>query len=104
MVRLVYWIAGTSLLNVVVLCYKRTLNYIFVLTFSQVLLVNPICMIGYTLVSWSFFNKRVFYEEITLLNFFGTDYYDYQQKVGTGLPFIEGYVLEKEDDRNPSSL
>lgn len=64
---------------------------------SQILVVNPICIIGYTIVSWSFFNQRVFYEEITLLNFFGNVYYDYQQTTGTGLPFIKGYVLSESD-------
>lgn len=65
--------------------------------FIQILVVNPICIIGYTIVSWSFFNQRVFYEEITLLNFFGNTYYNYQQTTGTGLPFIKGYVLSESD-------
>ncbi|KAJ1528826.1 hypothetical protein ONE63_007201 [Megalurothrips usitatus] len=64
---------------------------------SQVLLVNPICIVGYAFVSWNFFYQRIFYEEITLLNFFGADYYKYQQKTGTGLPFIKGYVLYEDD-------
>lgn len=41
-----------------------------------------------------FFNDRVTIEEVTLLNFFGQQYYDYQQKVGTGLPFIHGYKID----------
>lgn len=66
---------------------------------EQVLLVNPICMIAYAAVSWSFFCRRIFYEEITLLNFFGREYHEYQQKTGTGLPFIKGYLLTEEDSR-----
>ncbi|KAK3932805.1 Protein-S-isoprenylcysteine O-methyltransferase [Frankliniella fusca] len=64
---------------------------------SQVLLINPICLIGYTIVSWSFFNERIFYEEITLLNFFGAEYHRYQQKTSTGLPFIKGYIIEEDN-------
>lgn len=33
-------------------------------------------------------------EEMYLLNFFGEDYVTYQKKVGTGLPFIKGYLVE----------
>ncbi len=53
---------------------------------------NPFCLVGYTLVSWKFFKERIYEEEIYLLNFFGKEYIDYQKKVGTGLPFIEGFL------------
>lgn len=61
---------------------------------TQLLLCNPVCLIAYTYVSWRFFKNRVEDEEITLLNFFGEDYVEYQRKVGTGLPFIKGYRME----------
>lgn len=38
-----------------------------------------------------FFYNRVLNEEVILLKFFGEDYVKYQEKVGTGLPFISGY-------------
>lgn len=60
---------------------------------TQILLVNPLCIPAYAVVSWMFFKSRIFIEEITLLNFFGQDYINYQKKVGTGLPFIQGYEL-----------
>lgn len=60
---------------------------------TQVILTNPICLIIYTVASWRFFHERIFMEEITLLNFFGEEYYRYQQKVPTGLPFIPGYKV-----------
>lgn len=41
---------------------------------TQVLLCNPICFIGYTFASWSFFNDRIFDEEETLIQFFKEDY------------------------------
>ena len=60
----------------------------------QLLLMNPVCIVGYTLVSWKFFKVRIYEEELTLLNFFREDYVDYQKRVGTGLPFIYGYRIE----------
>ncbi|KAJ8918403.1 hypothetical protein NQ315_008099 [Exocentrus adspersus] len=60
---------------------------------TQILLLNPLCVPAYAVASWLFFKSRVYIEEITLLNFFGQNYCDYQQKVGTGLPFIEGYRI-----------
>lgn len=59
------------------------------------ILVNPLCVIAYSLASWKFFNERVTVEEITLINFFGEQYSDYQEKVSTGLPLIKGYRLEE---------
>lgn len=61
---------------------------------TQILLVNPFCVIAYTAASWSFFNSRVEEEELTLLNFFAEDYVEYKKKVGTGLPFISGVAID----------
>ncbi|XP_055548110.1 protein-S-isoprenylcysteine O-methyltransferase [Wyeomyia smithii] len=61
---------------------------------TQVVLDNPVCFVIYTIASWKFFHDRIFMEEITLLNFFGEDYYKYQQRVPTGLPFIRGFKVE----------
>lgn len=60
---------------------------------TQLILQNPLCFCAYALMSWRFFHDRVQIEEITLLNFFGEDYVKYQEKVGTGLPFISGYKI-----------
>lgn len=60
---------------------------------TQLILQNPLCLFAYALMSWSFFHDRVLIEEITLLNFFGEDYVEYQERVGTGLPFISGYKI-----------
>ncbi|KAH3817961.1 hypothetical protein DPMN_119546 [Dreissena polymorpha] len=57
----------------------------------EIILCNPVCLIGYTIVSWRFFNESMYEEEIALLNFFGEDYSDYQRRVGTGIPFIKGF-------------
>ena len=61
---------------------------------TQLVLCNPVCLVGYILASWYFFRDRIETEEHTLIHFFGKDYLNYQKKVGTGLPFIKGYVGE----------
>lgn len=60
----------------------------------QLILQNPVCTLCYTVVSWRFFQQRILVEEMTLINFFGKDYVDYQKEVGTGLPFISGYKFD----------
>lgn len=62
---------------------------------TQLLLQNPFCLVAYTLASWKFFYERVMIEELTLLDFFGNQYYEYQQKVQSGLPFIQGYSVHQ---------
>lgn len=61
---------------------------------TQITLLNPLCIIIYGLASWMFFRERVYAEELTLLTFFGPQYVEYQKKVGTGLPYILGYIPE----------
>eukprot|EP00096_Caligus_rogercresseyi_P014229 TRINITY_DN6727_c0_g1_i1.p1 TRINITY_DN6727_c0_g1~~TRINITY_DN6727_c0_g1_i1.p1 ORF type:complete len:278 (+),score=45.81 TRINITY_DN6727_c0_g1_i1:39-872(+) len=58
---------------------------------TQVILLNPICFVVYVLVTWSFFNERIYYEEYTLLNLFGEPYRKYMERVPVGIPFIKGY-------------
>ena len=60
--------------------------------------MNPLCLAAYTYVSWLFFKSRIEDEEIALLNFFGEKYIRYQQEVGTGLPFIKGWLLPYNED------
>ncbi|NXT82875.1 ICMT methyltransferase, partial [Zapornia atra] len=61
---------------------------------TQVLLCNPICVVGYALASWRFFRERIEEEEITLIHFFGEEYLEYKRKVPSGLPFIKGVKVE----------
>lgn len=75
----------------IVKCFDLNVVFMFL---SQITLLNPLCTVAYALASWKFFNDRVTIEEVTLLNFFGYDYMDYQKRVPTGLPFIKGYLLE----------
>lgn len=63
---------------------------------TQLLLCNPVCIIGYALATWRFFEERIYYEEQMLLAFFGHQYKEYKKKVWTGLPGISGYpVIER---------
>jgi protein-S-isoprenylcysteine O-methyltransferase len=63
---------------------------------TQLILLNPICLITYTIVTWHFFNQRILSEEISLLNFFGKEYMDYQRRVRTGIPFVSGYIIGQQ--------
>lgn len=57
---------------------------------TQLLLCNPLCFATYTVAAWKFFKDRINAEEEFLIQFFGKDYIKYQERVGTGLPFIAG--------------
>lgn len=61
---------------------------------TQIILMNPLCICIYALVSWLFFHDRIYVEEYSLLYFFQSDYARYQKQVPTGLPFIKGYLIE----------
>eukprot|EP00981_Chlorochromonas_danica_P004633 scaffold919_cov153-Ochromonas_danica.AAC.16 len=60
---------------------------------TQVLLCNPLCTIGFVVVSWRFFKERITYEEATLLEFFGESYRQYSQRTVSGIPFIRSPLL-----------
>ncbi|GLE04592.1 hypothetical protein PINS_up013561 [Pythium insidiosum] len=55
---------------------------------SQVLLANPICALGFAVVSWSFFRDRIPYEEDLLLQFFPEEYPSYRRRTISGVPFV----------------
>ncbi|CAI5711593.1 unnamed protein product [Peronospora destructor] len=55
---------------------------------SQILLANPVCALGYTLVAWSFFRDRIPYEEQLLLGFFPNEYPAYKARTFSGIPFV----------------
>uniref|UniRef100_A0A8C6UW70 Protein-S-isoprenylcysteine O-methyltransferase n=1 Tax=Neogobius melanostomus TaxID=47308 RepID=A0A8C6UW70_9GOBI len=57
---------------------------------TQVILCNPVCIMGYTIASWRFFRERIEEEELSLIHFFADAYVEYKKKVPTGLPFISG--------------
>ncbi|ETN01328.1 hypothetical protein PPTG_17442 [Phytophthora nicotianae INRA-310] len=55
---------------------------------SQILLANPVCAVGYSLVAWSFFHDRIPYEEQLLLGFFPDEYPMYKARTISGIPFV----------------
>ena len=55
---------------------------------TQLMLGNPICGVGYVIVLWRFFDRRIQGEEGALKRFFGDEYGAYRERVGTGIPFI----------------
>ncbi|XP_013880182.1 protein-S-isoprenylcysteine O-methyltransferase isoform X2 [Austrofundulus limnaeus] len=57
---------------------------------TQIMLCNPVCILGYTVASWRFFRERIEEEELSLIHFFAEDYVEYKRRVPTGLPFISG--------------
>ncbi|EAL70431.1 prenylcysteine methyltransferase [Dictyostelium discoideum AX4] len=55
---------------------------------TQVILMNPISIIGFGWASWSFFSQRIENEEDYLIQFFGKSYKDYKKSVWSGIPGI----------------
>nr|AFK34748.1 unknown [Lotus japonicus] len=55
---------------------------------TQIMLCNPISTIGFAVVVWNFFAKRIPYEEYFLRQFFGAQYEEYARKVVSGVPFV----------------
>ncbi|ORX95912.1 protein-S-isoprenylcysteine O-methyltransferase [Basidiobolus meristosporus CBS 931.73] len=55
---------------------------------TQILLLNPIGVVGFALALHHFFSKRIAYEEYTLQRFFKEDYIQYTKSTGTLIPFI----------------
>lgn len=55
---------------------------------TQLLLGNPVCFLGYTVILWKFFSHRIGHEEKHLLSFFGKDYDRYRQTTPVLIPLI----------------
>ena len=56
---------------------------------TQLILNNPLCTIGFAVITWRFMNKRIIYEEKILERFFGVqEYSSYRNVVKSGIPFI----------------
>lgn len=55
---------------------------------TQLVMGNVVCFVGYAAVLWRFFSTRIRHEEVFLVKFFGGEYVDYRNKVGTKIPFV----------------
>ncbi|KAG0247850.1 hypothetical protein BG011_000807 [Mortierella polycephala] len=56
---------------------------------SQLMMMNPVCLIGFAAALHHFFSERIQYEEQLLTRFFGQDYRDYKARTSTGLLMIK---------------
>lgn len=72
---------------------------------TQMFVGNKICVLGYVIVLWGFFNRRIIgilssptlkyrltivtAEEKQLVSFFGQDYENFRKRTPTGIPFIK---------------
>lgn len=56
---------------------------------TQIMLCNPISTFAFAAVVWRFFAQRIPYEEYFLRQFFGAQYEEYAQRVGSGVPFVK---------------
>ncbi|KAF9350573.1 hypothetical protein BGX34_001143 [Mortierella sp. NVP85] len=56
---------------------------------SQLMLMNPVCFIGFGGALYYFFSERIEYEEELLIRFFGQNYRDYKARTSTGIPMIK---------------
>jgi len=56
---------------------------------TQVVLANPFCIIAYAYAAWTFFRRRIAYEETTLVSHFGEAYKQYQKNVPSGIPLVK---------------
>jgi protein-S-isoprenylcysteine O-methyltransferase len=54
----------------------------------QILCMNFICIVGFTLVLWNFFNQRIKEEELMLISFFGDEYLEYKKCTPILIPCI----------------
>lgn len=52
---------------------------------TQMLLFNPVGFAAFLAALWTFFNERITFEERFLVSFFGKDYEEYRNRVGTGI-------------------
>jgi protein-S-isoprenylcysteine O-methyltransferase len=59
---------------------------------GQVLLMNPICGVIFSLMSIRFFYGRIKFEEYTSLSFFGPEYQDYINRTPILIPCIETFL------------
>jgi len=65
---------------------------------TQVMLFNPICIVGFSIASNLFFRDRIPHEEELLVDFFGEAYIEYALKTPIWLPGITSAIREVDID------
>ena len=77
----------------------------------EIMCVNPLCTIGFTIILYQFFKVRIEFEEEYLIKFFGMEYIKYRREVSNLMPFIDIdketekenlrlYLMNHEDEKN----
>jgi protein-S-isoprenylcysteine O-methyltransferase len=56
---------------------------------TQLMCGNTICLLGYAVVLWRFFDRRIKGEEELLVRFFGNEYVVYRRRTRVGIPGIK---------------
>jgi protein-S-isoprenylcysteine O-methyltransferase len=56
---------------------------------TQLVCGNVVCLVGYAVVLWKFFERRIEGEEELLVRFFGAEYENYRKRTKVGIPFIK---------------
>lgn len=64
---------------------------------TQLMCFNLICLIGFPIGLYIFFEDRIIEEEGLLIEFFGKEYIEYKKKVGILIPFIKMDEKEVQD-------
>ncbi|KAF9967734.1 hypothetical protein BGZ73_000397 [Actinomortierella ambigua] len=55
---------------------------------SQLMMMNPVCLVGFAVALHVFFADRIQQEENLLVRFFGQDYVQYQKRTRIGIPLL----------------
>ncbi|KAH6668862.1 S-isoprenylcysteine O-methyltransferase [Halenospora varia] len=56
---------------------------------TQLVCGNVVCLMGYAVVLWRFFERRIGGEEELLVGFFGEEYVKFRERTRVGIPFIK---------------
>lgn len=56
---------------------------------TQLVCGNVVSLVGYAVVLWKFFERRIEGEEKLLVRFFGDEYESYRKRTRVGIPFIK---------------
>ena len=72
---------------------------------TQIVLRNWVCVVLFALAGWSFFSRRIPYEERALIRLFGDEYFDYAARTYIGIPGISTsslYSYSQHDNNDDS--
>jgi protein-S-isoprenylcysteine O-methyltransferase Ste14 len=65
---------------------------------TQLVLCNPLSTLLYGLAAWTFFSKRIVYEESTLRSLFPGDYEEYISRTYIGIPLMSATSNDAKEE------